>query len=144
MKKVLLAFMGFLILSSCYKEEIRPQEPLSPQPIITDTTFVDSTLTLEGSTWVIYKVLNTDFIYQDVNDTLLFLSNEDYVYNQFYSKYNLDLTPNSFVVSLYDTPWGNLSGKLYNYNLVSGRIDGLDFYDIFNTERKIKIWIKKI
>ena len=39
MKKLILFIIG-LVLLSCKKVEVKPQQPLDPQPIITDTTFV--------------------------------------------------------------------------------------------------------
>ena len=55
MKKLILFIIG-LVLLSCEKVEVKPQQPLDPQPIITDTTFVDTTITLKNTTWVITKV----------------------------------------------------------------------------------------
>jgi len=138
----LLTFM--LVLTSCVKEDIRPQQPITPQPIITDTTFVDSTLSLVGQTWVITKVLNTDMSSENRSDTLLFIDSDDYKFNGYSSKYNLGLTPNSYKLTLYDTPWGHIGGSLLNYNIVSGNIDGKDFFDIFDPNRKVKIWMKRV
>ena len=144
MKNIVYLFTVLLVLSSCYKEDIKPQQPLAPQPIITDTTHVDTTLTLQGQVWVITKVLNTDFILEQRSDTLIFQTTNQYSFNTFNSNYGLTLTPYSYKLSVYDTAWGNLCVTLYNYNMVSGRIDGLDFIDIFNNDRKIKIWMKRI
>lgn len=144
MKNIVYLFTVLLVLSSCYKEDIKPQQPLAPQPIITDTTHVDTTLTLQGQVWVITKVLNTDFILEQRSDTLIFQTTNQYSFNTFNSNYGLTLTPYSYKLSVYDTAWGNLCVTLYNYNMVSGRIDGLDFFDIFNNDRKIKIWMKRI
>lgn len=144
MKNIVYLFTVLLVLSSCYKEDIKPQQPLAPQPIITDTTHVDTTLTLQGQVWVITKVLNTDFILEQRSDTLIFQTTNQYSFNTFNSNYGLTLTPYSYKLSVYDTAWGNLCVTLYNYNMVSGRIDGLDFFDIFNNDRKIKIWMERI
>lgn len=144
MMKVFLSILtSVLFLTSCVKQEIVPQEPITPQPIITNPTLVDSTLSLAGQTWVITKVLNTDMVYENRSDTLVFINTSDYTFNGYSSKYNLGLTPTTYKLSLYDTAWGNISGSLFNYNIVSGKVDGLDFYDIFNTSRKTKLWIKK-
>lgn len=144
MKNIVYLFTVLLVLSSCYKEDIKPQQPLAPQPIITDTTHVDTTLTLQGQVWVITKVLNTDLILEQRSDTLIFQTTNQYSFNTFNSNYGLTLTPYSYKLSVYDTAWGNLCVTLYNYNMVSGKIDGLDFFDIFNNERKIKIWMERI
>ena len=59
--KSLIYFIGImLVMSSCVKQEIRPQQPIAPQTIITNPTLVDSTVTIKNTTWVIGKVLNTD------------------------------------------------------------------------------------
>ena len=136
--------MSVLFLTSCVKQEIVPQEPITPQPIITNPTLVDSTLSLAGQTWVITKVLNTDMIYENRSDTLVFIDSDDYKFNGYPSKYNLGVTPTTYKLSLYDTAWGNIGGNLFNYNIVSGKVDGLDFYDIFDTSRKVKLWMTKI
>jgi hypothetical protein len=145
MMKVFASILtSVLFLTSCVKQEIVPQEPITPQPIITNPTLVDSTLSLAGQTWVITKVLNTDMVYENRSDTLVFIDSDDYKFNGYPSKYNLGVTPTSFKLSLYDTAWGNIGGSLYNYNIVSGKVDGLDFYDIFNSSRKVKLWMTKL
>lgn len=144
MKVFVSILMSVLFLTSCVKQEIVPQEPITPQPIITNPTLVDSTLSLAGQTWVITKVLNTDMIYENRSDTLVFIDSDDYKFNGYPSKYNLGVTPTTYKLSLYDTAWGNIGGNLFNYNIVSGKVDGLDFYDIFDTSRKVKLWMTKI
>jgi hypothetical protein len=145
MMKVFVSILtSVLFLSSCSKQELVPQEPITPQPIITNPTLVDSTLSLAGQTWVITKVLNTDMMYEDRSDTMIFVSERVYIFNGDSSVYNLGVTPTTYKLSLYDTTWGNIGGSLFNYNIVSGKVDGLDFYDIFNTSRKVKLWMTKI
>ena len=144
MKVFVSILMGVLFLSSCVKQEPKPQQPNPPTPIITNPTLVDSTLSLAGQTWVITKVLNTDMVYENRSDTLVFIDSDDYKFNGYPSKYNLGVTPTTYKLSLYDTAWGNIGGSLFNYNIVSGKVDGLDFYDIFNSSRKVKLWITKI
>ena len=142
--KLFVGILTLIMLGSCVKQEIVPQEPIAPQPIITNPTLVDSTLSFAGQTWVITKVLNTDMVYENRSDTLVFIDVDDYTFNGVPSKYGLNVTPTSFKLSLYDTAWGNIGGSLFNYNIVSGKVDGLDFFDIFNSSRKVKLWITKI
>lgn len=142
--KVFVILMSVLFLTSCVKQEIVPQEPIAPQPIITNPTSVDSTLSLEGQTWVITKVMNTDMVYENRSDTLVFIDSDDYKFNGYPSKYNLGLTPTTYKLTLYDTAWGNIGGSLFNYNIVSGKVDGLDFFDIFESNRKVKLWITRL
>ena len=144
MKVFVSILMSVLFLSSCVKQEPKPQQPNPSTPIITNPTLVDSTLSLAGQTWVITKVLNTDMVYENRSDTLVFVDSDDYKFNGYPSKYNLGVTPTTYKLSLYDTAWGNIGGSLFNYNIVSGKVDGLDFYDIFNSSRKVKLWMTKI
>ncbi len=144
MKVFVSILTSVLFLSSCSKQELVPQEPITPQPIITNPTLVDSTLSLAGQTWVITKVLNTDMMYEDRSDTLVFINTSDYTFNGYPSKYNLGVTPTTYKLSLYDTAWGNIGGSLFNYNIVSGKVDGLDFFDIFNSSRKVKLWMVRL
>ena len=131
-------------MGSCVKQDIKPQKPNPPEPIITNPTPIDSGISLSGQTWVITKVLNTDFSMELRSDTMVFINKYEYEFNEYLTTYSLFPTPITYNLSLYDTSWGNISGSLYNYNIVSGRVDGLDFYGIDNTSRKIKLWMKKI
>jgi hypothetical protein len=142
--KLFVGILTLIMLGSCVKQEIVPQEPIAPQPIITNPTLVDSTLSFAGQTWVVTKVLNTDMVYENRSDTLVFIDVDDYTFNGVQSKYGLNTTPTSFKLSLYDTAWGNIGGSLFNYNIVSGKVDGLDFFDIFNSSRKVKLWMTKL
>ena len=142
--KSLVYLIGMVVVSSCAKQDIIPQEPNPPTPIITNPVPTDNELSLKGQTWVITKVLNTDFSMELRSDTMVFINKYDYEFNGRPSKYALNITPATYKLTLNDTGWGNLSGSLYNYNIVSGRVDGLDFYDGFNTSQKVKLWMKKI
>ena len=142
--KSFIYLIGMVVMGSCVKQDIKPQNPNPPEPIITNPTPIDSGISLSGQTWVITKVLNTDFSMELRSDTMVFINKYDYEFNGRPSGYALNITPTTYKLTLNDTGWGNLSGSLYNYNIVSGRVDGLDFYDIDNTSRKIKLWMKKI
>jgi hypothetical protein len=142
--KLFVSILGIALLSSCVKTEIVPQEPIAPQPIITNPTPVDSTLSFAGQTWIVTKVLNTDMMHENRSDTLVFIDVDDYTFNGVPSKYNLGLTPTSYKLTMYDTAWGNIGGSLFNYNIVSGKVDGLDFFDIFNSSRKVKLWMVRL
>jgi len=143
--KVFVILMSVLFLTSCVKQEIVPQEPIAPQPIITNPTSVDSTLSLAGQTWIVTKIQYTDATEpENRSDTLVFIDSDDYKFNGYPSKYNLGLTPTTYKLTLYDTAWGNIGGSLFNYNIVSGKVDGLDFFDIFESNRKVKLWITRL
>ena len=141
---VLIFLLGNLFLTSCMKENIKPQQPLAPQPIVTDSTLVDTTLTLAGQTWVITKVLNTDFNDDLRSDTLHFIDVDDYTFNGYPSKYRITTTSVTYNLTLYDTPWGNISGNLLTYNIISGKIEGKPFNDIFGLYNETKVWMYRL
>lgn len=141
MKNLFLFILASLLITSCVKEDIKPQQPLSPQPIITDTTFVDGTVTLKNSTWVIFKVLNTNFNQEVRSDTLVFLTNNTYTFNGFQSTYHLYPNNLGFSLTLNNTPWGYLSGTVYEYNLTQGLIENCQFKNYFTNQNSVKIWM---
>lgn len=148
MKVFLSILMSVLFLSSCVKQDIKPQKPNPATPIITNPTLVDSTLSLAGQTWVVTKIQYTDATEpENRSDTLVFIDSDNYKFNGYPSKYNLDVAPTTYKLSLYNTPWletGNVTVSLPSSFNLFGVIDGLDFYDIFNTSRKVKLWMTKI
>jgi hypothetical protein len=144
MMKSLIYFIGImLVMSSCVKQEIRPQQPIAPQPIITNPTLVDSTVTIKNTTWVIGKVLNTDLSEEMRSDTLKFITNTTYSFNGIQSTYGIYSTPTGYKLNLNNTPWGHISCNLVEYNLTSGNILNKQFNDIFTSESVIKIWMYK-
>jgi hypothetical protein len=142
--KYILSTILALSVMSCVKQEPKPQLPLPAQPIITDSTIVNNGVSLVGQTWKVSRVLVTGLASEDRQDTIVFLQKPNYTFNGDTNTYSLYSTPTGYKLNLNNTPWGNIGGSLYNYNIVSGNVDGLDFYDIFNTSRKVKLWMKKI
>jgi hypothetical protein len=122
----LVLLMG---LSSCYKEDIQPPNP--PTPIITDSTQIDSTYNLIGQVWVIssYRIGEFGEILP-LNDTIEFISSNQYTYNGGQSPYSFYPTASAFNLTLNYTPFGNISGTIYAGNLFTGKINGLKFTDI--------------
>lgn len=143
MKSLFYLLVGLLFLSSCSKQEITPQQPLDPQPIITDTTSIDTTFSLKNTTWVITKVLNTDFNQELRSDTLVFLTDNTYTFNGVQSTYHLYLNNFGFTLTLNGTVWGYLSGVIYDYNLTQGIIENCQFKNYFTNENIIKVWMYK-
>ena len=143
MKNIIYLISVLVILSSCYKEDIKPQQPLDPQPIITDTTFVDTTVSLKNTTWVITKVLNTNMDEDLRSDTLVFLTHNTYSFNGVESTYHL--YPNNFgyTLVLNNTVWGHLSGVVYDYNLSQGVIENCQLKNYFTGQNVVKIWMYK-
>jgi len=142
MKKLILFIIG-LVLFSCKKVEVKPQQPLDPQPIITDTTFVDSTVSLKNTTWVITKVLNTQMIDDPRSDTLKFISNTIYSFNGVQATYSIYSTPSGYKLNLNNTQWGHICGSLVEYNLTIGKIESNQFNDVFTGDFAVKIWMYK-
>ena len=133
-----------LVLLSCKKVEIKPQEPLPPQPIITDTSFVDSTVSLKNSTWVITKVLNTDMNEDFRSDTLVFITNNVYSFNGVQSTYNLYPNNTGFTLTLNNTVWGHISGNVFEFNLTQGVIENCQFKNYFTGQNVLKVWMYKL
>jgi hypothetical protein len=143
MRNVFYLFCLVLLVSSCYKEEIKPQEPLAPQPIITDTIFVDTTVSLKNTVWVITKVLNTNFDEEVRTDTLVFLTNNAYSFNGVQSTYSLYPNNLNYTLTLNNTPWGHISGGIFEYNLTQGEILNCQFKNYFTGQNVIKVWMYK-
>jgi hypothetical protein len=143
MKHLSLFIILYLLVTSCVKEDIQPQQPLDPQPIITDTTFVDSPVTLKNSIWVIFKVLNTSFNQELRSDTLVFLTNNTYTFNGFQSTYSLYPSNVGFTLTLNNTPWGYISGTVFEYNLSQGIVENCQFKNYFTNQNSVKIWMVK-
>ena len=143
MKYFILLILTFSFLS-CKKVEIKPQEPLGPQPIITDTTFVDSTVSLKNTTWVIKKVLNTNFDQEFRSDTIVFLTNNIYTFNGNQSTYNFYPNNLNYTLTLNNTPWGHISGGIYEYNITQGEIINCQFNNYFSGQNVVKVWMYKI
>jgi hypothetical protein len=133
-----------LVLLSCKKVELKPQEPLAPQPIITDTTFVDSTVSLKNTTWVITKVLNTDMNEDFRSDTLVFISNNVYSFNGVQLTYNLYPNNTGFTLTLNNTVWGHISGNVFEFNLTQGVIENSQFNNYFTGQNVVKVWMYKV
>ena len=143
MKYFILLILIFSFLS-CKKVEIKPQEPLGPQPIITDTTFVDSTVSLKNTTWVIKKVLNTNFDQEFRSDTIVFLTNNIYTFNGNQSTYNFYPNNLNYTLTLNNTPWGHISAGIYEYNITEGEIINCQFNNYFSGQNVVKVWMYKI
>ena len=149
MMKLIYILLVVLGVSSCYKEDPQPKEnkPIIVYPYVTDTV-TDSIPTLKGTTWVLTGVrIGGIGNPQTVSDTLQFITNTSYKYNGYSSKYSLYYTGGGFNMTINGTSWGNLSGTIYEYNLKSGKIEGLKFIDITpgsSNQTNYLLWISKI
>ena len=139
-----MLFILTLVAMSCVKQDLKPQLPLEPQPIFTDSTLVDSTLTIKGETWVITKIMYTDYHYENRSDTLFFIDKERYTFNGDQSLYDLDLTSTYYILTFYDTNWGHLTGKVYLFQIDNGQLDGVLFTDYLDNTKKYRLWLKRL
>jgi hypothetical protein len=149
MKRVFL-FIGLSFgILSCQKEDIQPNNPpLPPQPIVTDSLPMDSTLNMVGQTWIItgYRVGEFGPIIT-TNDTIVFNTVSENTFNGNITTYSFYPTASAFNLTLNSTPWGNLSGTIYTNNVVYGGIQGLKFTDITfgsSNQTDYYLWIFKI
>ena len=135
------------LLFSCQKQNIDPNPPNPPSPIPGVTTILDSAYSLTSQTWVIdaYKIQEFGAI-TAVNDTMQFVSNNLYLYNNQQSTYSFYPIMSSYNLTLNGTFLGNISGSIYDYNLSNGTITGLKFNDITlgGSGQYYYIWMHKI
>lgn len=129
MKNIFYLILAVFGLMSCKKENIGPPNP--PQPIITDSTNIDSTYKLVNQTWVItgYRIGEIGGIIP-TSDTIKFNNLTDYEFNNNVATYSFYTTASAYNLTINNTPWGNLSGTIYEGNLIHGTIIGMKFNDI--------------
>lgn len=143
MKNIFALLVLSLIFISCKKETITPQQPLPPQPLITDSSLIDTTLSLKNTTWVVTKVLNTDFSQELRSDTLVFISFNTYSFNGVMSTYHLYQNSFGYTLVLNNTTWGHITGVVYDNNLTTGSIENCQFKNYFTNQNVVKMWIYK-
>jgi len=134
MKYFLITLLVVLGLSSCTKEDIGPPNP--PEPIVTDSTQIDSTYNLAGQVWVISQYRVGEFgNLIPLSDTIEFIDLNTYTYNGIEGPYSFYPTASAFNLTLNFTPFGNLSGTIYQGNFNIGVMNGLKFTDITMNNR---------
>jgi hypothetical protein len=149
MKKLVLLLC--LVLSSCYVQEL-PEGPINNTgPIIItppNNGGVITTQTLVGQTWrIFYYRVGPMGTVMSANDTLIFLTSSTYTYNGYQTTYHLTPTGSGYNLSLYETPWGNLSGSILSNNITQGQILGTKFVDISvgsSNTTEYYLWMNKI
>ena len=144
--KILGLSCACVLLSSCYKEDIEP--PLPPQPIITNPVVIDTAINMVGESWVItgYRVGEFGDILS-TNDTLVFMDLNSYTFNGNEFTYSFYTTASAYNLTINYTPWGNLSGTIYDGNVLNGVINGLKFSDITmgsGTQTNYYLWMYKL
>ena len=146
MKKLFLILLSVVMLSSCEKADIQPNNQQIVVPPYNGPTVTPQSMV--GTKWVItgYRVgqLGTPIT---ISDTLKFETITNYKYNNVPYTYSFYVTGSVYNLTMNYTPWGNLSGSVNDNNMTSGLIQGTKFVDISlgssnNTE--YYLWIKKI
>jgi hypothetical protein len=130
MKMIVFTFV-LIATYACQKDTYPANPPNPPVPYNGDTTVLDTAINLIGQSWVIteYRIGELGNMIQ-ISDTINFIDQQNYTYGQIQSSYNFYTVSSSYCLTLNDTPWGNISGSIYTYNLQQGIISGLKFQDI--------------
>jgi hypothetical protein len=148
MKHTIFILFFISLITSCVKEDIEPNPPLPPQPIVTDTTSIDSVYTLSGQDWVLtgYRVGEFGDVIT-LNDTIYFLDDDTYLMNGYESTYHLTETMSGMNLSLYSFIWGDMSGSINMSMFNYGSIPGVPFNIITpgtSNSTNYYLWITKI
>ena len=149
MKNFFIYTFFLFSLSSCVKEEFTPNgQPLEPQPIVTGTEVTDTLINMVDETWVITEYRLGEFGDMiTTNDTLVFTDLNTYYFNGNEYTYSFYTTASAYNLTINYTPWGNLSGTIYDGNVLNGVINGLKFTDITmgsGTQTNYYLWMYKL
>lgn len=161
MKKFLFIISAALMLvalTSCEKDEIPSPYGQEPEEVPTDTTSwtdggtvtigTDTLNDLIGTQWVLTKYV-TAFAVEFPNDTLDFISNNEYTLNggtpRAYQLSNIPLSTNKELSIYFFVPFGgsHYSGQVGQYFIDDGIISNVEFTDIQNTSMTIQAWFEK-
>ena len=150
MKKLVL-LLG-LLLGSCSVPPVHEGPIDNTGPIIVNPPpgngGVITGESLVGQTWrIFYYRVGPMGQVMTTNDTLIFLTSSTYTFNGYQSTYYLTSTGSGYNLSLYETPWGNLSGSILSNNITNGTILGTKFVDIsFGSSNTTEyyLWMNKL
>jgi hypothetical protein len=151
MKKIILILSLSVSLFSCRKEELTPTNNNNQTIVVPTSTITTTTTTVQslmGQKWVItqYRVGTLGPILP-LNDTLTFNTKTTYKYNSYSSTYSFYPTGSVYNLTMNYTPFGNLSGNMNDYNVISGIVMGNRFVDISmgsSSTTEYYLWMKKI
>jgi len=127
-------FIILLLLTSCYVDDVSMSNNdggyiIDPTPGNNGDSPIGQTMS--GQTWVItnYRIgLMGPSI--PISDTLRFLNTSIYKYNNIHTTYTFYTTGSEYNLTLNNTPWGNLSGRINDNNIMYGVILGRKFNNI--------------
>ncbi len=140
MKKLILLLC--FVLTSCYVPEVHEG------PIDNTGDIIIVPPGLVGQTWrIFYYRVGPMGQVMTANDTLIFLTSSTYTYNGYQTTYHLTSTGSGYNLSLYETPWGNLSGSILSNNITQGQILGTKFVDIStgsSNTTEYYLWMNKL
>ncbi len=149
MRKLILLLC--FVLTSCYVPEVYEGPIDNTGDIIIIPPGNGGVITgesLVGQTWrIFYYRVGPMGTVMSTNDTLIFLTSSTYTYNGYQTTYHLTPTGSGYNLSLYETPWGNLSGSILSNNIVNGTILGTKFVDIStgsSNTTEYYLWMNKL
>lgn len=136
-----------LLVSSCQKQ---PEDVLTPFGVPYVNTPIDTNesvgLTFANTTWILrqFRIGNLGG-QQNASDTLVFQGVKTLYYNGFITQYASYNTNAGINLTLYESPWGTISGEVYPFNLQQGKIIGIAFRNILNPNNQpVYLWMDKI
>lgn len=137
-----------LVLSSCTPDAYEASgPPLAPTPINTDSIINPSVYSIAGQTWMVerYRIGQIGEI-SLTTDTVVFQENDVMQFNGVTAKYAFYPSASVYVLTMYETPWGMLSGSVQTYNLEAGEMVGLPFTNIISggNSQQIYLWMRRI
>lgn len=102
---------------------------------------------LQGTTWEIYQYkepTSTDPI--PLNDTLVFTSHKEYLYNDFQDQYTLTRSGTQKILSLYGSKFGDISGTVSSDFAKYGEIVGVTFTTISTSANSAEyiLWLREV
>jgi len=161
--KKLVIYLSLILIISCrkyddyepwtYSQETQTEvRPWQDSYVYGGTLPYDTTniLTLVGTRWVLTK-MQVGFVGSSPNDTINFITNNQYVINSDLTARNYRLSkipssPNYELTLYYFTPFGGMaySANLGYYFIQDGVINNAEFKNITNTTNKVRAWFKKL
>jgi hypothetical protein len=144
----LLASCIALELSSCTPETYEASgPPMPPTPIDTDSIINPSVYSIAGQMWVIerYRIGQIGEI-NLTSDTLVFQNNGVMQFNGVDSNYAFYPSASVHVLTMYETPWGMLSGSVNAFSLELGEMLGLPFSNIApgGNGMQVYLWMRRL